>query len=388
MNTLNLKQNFDAVNFLRQYWQKEPVLLSGLIPNFRDVITAEELAGLACEEFIESRLVTEFTTGDWQLRNGPFAESDITTLPDTHWTLLVQAVDQWIDEVADIKKLFNFVPDWRIEDIMISYATAGGGVGPHFDYYDVFLLQGLGQRRWQVGSRCAADSSLRPGTDLRILRDFESIQEFQLNAGDALYVPPRYAHWGVAETESLCYSIGCRAPSFAEMIEGFSDFLIKDNDPAFRYEDTNLSPASRHGEIRPELVTPSFQLLLEQFSKKQKFISWFGCHVSQPKYPELINRPETAIAADEFADLLNSVTYLQRNSCSRFAFIESSEESVVLCFVDGAMMRFESPLLEYIARICGEQELDGDTLVDLAREPEIAELLRQLVNQGSLLLPE
>ncbi len=388
MNTLNLNQNFDAVNFLRQYWQKEPVLLTGLISNFRDVITAEELAGLACEEFIESRLVTEFATGDWRLRNGPFVESDITGLPDTNWTLLVHAVDQWIDEVADIKRLFNFIPDWRIEDIMISYATPGGGVGPHFDYYDVFLLQGLGQRRWQVGSRCAADSSLQAGTSLSILRDFESIQEFQLKEGDALYVPPRFPHWGVAETESLCYSIGFRAPSCAEMIEGFSDFLIKDSDSALRYEDSNLSPASRHGEIRAELLTPYFQLLLEQFNNKQKFIRWFGCYVCQPKYPELINGPETPIASEEFANLLGSVSYLRRNSCSRFAFIESSEEPVVLCFVDGVMMCFESSQIECIALICGKQELDSNTLVNLSREPEIAELLRQLLNQGSLLIPE
>ena len=142
MKPLQLNPTFNVDAFLKQNWQKKPVLLPKLVQNFSDAISAEELAGLACEEFIESRLISDFKQGEWLLKNGPFEESDFTSLPESNWTLLVQAVDQWVEAVADIKALFDFLPSWRIDDIMISFAAQGGGVGPHYDYYDVFLLQG------------------------------------------------------------------------------------------------------------------------------------------------------------------------------------------------------------------------------------------------------
>ncbi len=388
MKSLQLSQDFNADDFLKHYWQKKPVLFSGLINNFTDAISAEELAGLACEDFIESRLVTEFDKGNWQLRSGPFTETDFSKLPDSNWTLLVQAVDQWFEEVADIKTLFDFIPNWRIEDIMISYATPGGGVGPHFDYYDVFLIQGLGRRKWQVGAPCSAASKLKAGSELGTLQSFEATEQFQLNPGDALYIPPRFAHWGTAETESLCYSVGFRAPSVAEMIEGFSDFLIKEQDPGLRYQDGDLSAINRSGEIEAALLDSSFQMLAERFQQKQKFINWFGCYVSQPKYPELVQSLETPLSAKEFAMLLETGVVLQRNPSSRFAFIESQGNSSVLLFIDGATVKFALEHIENISLLCAALELDASILAELSLNPDMAELLRRLLNQGSLLLPE
>lgn len=130
MSKLRLRQSFDADAFLNQYWQQKPVLLSGLVDEFKDPVSPEELAGLACEELVESRLVKQSNADSWELSNGPFSEQDFTGLPDSNWTLLVQAVDQWFDDVADIMGLFDFIPSWRVDDLMISYATPGGGVGP------------------------------------------------------------------------------------------------------------------------------------------------------------------------------------------------------------------------------------------------------------------
>ncbi len=388
MSKLRLNQSFKAEDFLKQYWQQQPVLLRGLISEFEDPIPAEELAGLACEDLLESRLVNEFDAGNWQLRHGPFVESDFTSLPDSNWTVLVQAVDQWFDEVAEIKNLFNFIPSWRVEDLMISYATPGGGVGPHFDYYDVFLLQGQGQRRWQVGNRCAADSALRENSELGILQNFEAVNEYLLNPGDVLYIPPRFAHWGIAQSNSLCYSIGFRAPSVAEMMEGFSDFLIREQDPASRYEDKPPQLPKRTGEIDPPQLDASFQTLLSKFSDRSKFNHWFGCYVTQPKYPELIQPPEvTIVDQQELAKLSEQGLVLSKNPCSRFAFIESKTESCVLLFVDGAMVRFEPESLEAITSVCELSGFNPEAIQHLLKITGINELLRQLINQGSLQIP-
>lgn len=385
MSKRQLNAAFDSEEFLAQYWQKKPVLLSKLIPDFADSLTPEELAGLACEELVESRLVAEPQPGNWQLRHGPFEETDFTQLPESNWTLLVQAVDQWVADVADIKTLFNFLPSWRIDDIMISFAAQGGSVGPHYDYYDVFLLQGRGERNWKIGDRCDSDAKLIPGEELSLLQNFEATMEFNLTAGDALYVPPRFAHWGTATSDSLCYSIGFRAPSMAEMIEGFSDFIIKDQDPMQRYEDSDARVKMHSCEIRPELLDASYRQLTKRLAEKQKFAGWFGCYVSQPKYPELIQALGDELSPEDFAALLNDGVQLAKNPSSRFAFMESADEDCVFLFVDGAMVSFPMKQLSNIAGFCEAPEIIPGTPRELLADPEIAELLRRLLNQGSLL---
>ncbi|GJM12991.1 MAG: cupin [Pseudohongiella sp.] len=385
MSQRELNPDFDSADFLSRCWQKQPIFLPKLIPHFQDSLSAEELAGLACEELVESRIVTESKKNDWRLRNGPFEESDFTCLPDSNWTLLVQAVDQWVDDVADIKALFNFIPSWRIDDIMISFAAQGGSVGPHYDYYDVFLLQGKGERNWKVGEACNSDSELVSGAELRLLKDFEATMEFNLSAGDALYIPPRFAHWGTATSDSLCYSIGFRAPSVSEMIEGFSDFVSREQDPAQRYEDSKPQFPLRSSEIKTDMLDTSHRRLMESFSDKQHFAAWFGCYVSQPKYPELIEPLDKELSGADFSTLLREGVQLIKNPSSRFSFMESSEKNCVLLFVDGAMASLPMEQLSNIVELCEARGSVPGTADKLLKTPEIAELLRQLLNQGSLL---
>jgi 50S ribosomal protein L16 3-hydroxylase len=385
LSKLQLSTAFDSKEFLAQCWQKKPVLLSKFIPDFSDSLAPEELAGLACEELVESRLIMEHEPGKWQLRHGPFEESDFTQLPESNWTVLVQAVDQWVEDVADIKTLFTFLPSWRIDDIMISFAAQGGSVGPHYDYYDVFLLQGQGERNWKIGDRCDSDAELVRGEELSLLQNFEATKEFNLTVGDALYIPPRFPHWGTATSESLCYSIGFRAPSMAEMIEGFSDFIIKDQDPAQRYEDSDVEVELRSAEIKPELLDASYRQLTERLAQKQDFAGWFGCYVSQPKYPELIQPLEDELSWEDFSALLSDGVQLTKNPSSRFAFMESSAKDCVLLFVDGAMVSFSMKQLSNIVAFCEARETVPGTPSELLAEPEIAELLLRLLNQGSLL---
>lgn len=388
MSGLRLDPAFDAEEFKQLFWQKKPVLLPKLVENFADALSAEELAGLACEELVESRLITEFEKGNYLLRNGPFTEPDFTQLPSSNWTILVQAVDQWVDEIADLKRLFEFIPSWRIDDIMVSFAATGGSVGPHFDYYDVFLLQGAGKRNWKVGQRCDSNTKLLANSELSLLTNFAATMEFNLEAGDALYIPPRYAHWGIAKSDSLCYSIGFRAPSMAEMIEGFSDFIIKSQDPAQRFEDSEIHADQRSGEIRTSQLNSSFQRLFREFSDRDTFIAWFGCYVSQPKYPELIEPIENPFSSVELVSLLDTGVILRKNPSSRFAFIESTANSSVSMFVDGAMTTFPIEKSGAVAWLCESKHFELDGSAKFLADAEIAELLRQLLNQGSLLTSE
>ena len=196
---LRLPQGLDGETFLRDYWQKQPLLMPAALPTQSFTLTPDELAGLACEPQFESRLILEDEEGLWEVRQGPFAEADFAALPESHWTLLVQDVDKYVSDTVSLIEAFDVVPDWRIDDVMISYATDRGGVGPHSDAYDVFLMQASGRRRWRISDRHYAESDLLPGIDQRILARFHTAQEWVLEPGDVLYLPPGVAHWGTAE---------------------------------------------------------------------------------------------------------------------------------------------------------------------------------------------
>ena len=241
---LQLLGGITAREFLRDYWQKKPLLIRQAIPDFESPIDADELAGLALEEEVESRLVIEHGERPWELRRGPFAEDAFGALPEREWTLLVQAVDQFVPEVAELLEQFRFLPSWRIDDVMISFAAPGGSVGPHFDNYDVFLLQAQGKRNWKIGQMCNSESPLLQHADLRILAEFEESAEWVLEPGDMLYLPPRLAHFGIAEDDCMTYSVGFRAPSAAEVLTHFTDFLAQYLTDEERYTDADAQPVS------------------------------------------------------------------------------------------------------------------------------------------------
>lgn len=381
MKINELAADFDKAEFLANYWQKKPVLIRQLVPGFVDPLTPEELAGCALEDQVESRLITEFEPDRFELRNGPFVESDFTSLPTSHYTLLVQAMDQWFDEVAELRRRFDFVPSWRVDDVMISYACEGGGVGPHFDNYDVFLLQGQGQRRWRIGQHCDADTPLREGAPLRLLEAFDTAEDFILNAGDALYVPPKVAHWGVSLDESLCYSIGFRAPSEGEMIEGFSDFLIRSDSGDTRYTDPRPAVPTDVNELLGASLDPSFEALRAKLDNPSLFRRWFGCHVTQPKYPELIE-PLDAASVQIIEAAMEDASSLSHHPASRFVFMREPNEAWL--FVDGNAVAFASNLGESLSRLCNSTPLRDEELDLFLKKPEMRELLLELLKQGSL----
>ena len=222
---LALLGGLTPAQFMRRHWQKKPFLVRQAVPHFKPPVLRSELFALAAQEGVESRLV-QLAKGAWKLRHGPFARRSLPGLQQPDWTLLVQGVDLHNDAVHALMQQFRFVPEARLDDLMISYATNGGGVGPHFDSYDVFLLQAHGQRRWRIGRQ--KDLALRDDIPLKVLAQFEPEEEFVLEPGDMLYLPPRYAHDGIAEGECMTYSIGFRAPARAELAQELLVRLAED----------------------------------------------------------------------------------------------------------------------------------------------------------------
>ncbi|CAD7840514.1 MAG: FIG002776: hypothetical protein [Olavius algarvensis Gamma 3 endosymbiont] len=261
-------QGFDTEEFVSQYWQKKPCVLRQVLVDFESPVSPEELAGLACEEDVHCRLVIEQDgSSPWQLRYGPFEDKDFLELPETHYSLLVSECEKWLPELGELLDQFDFIPDWRIDDLMLSYAPQHGSVGPHVDEYDVFLLQALGSRRWQYTESRVEDPQLIPNLDLAILRDFDPDQDIVLNPGDMLYLPPGCAHHGVALERCMTYSIGFRAPDAVTTFESFALEIERLGANVPRYSDPELELNRHKAEITDLEISRFKALTIELFEQ-------------------------------------------------------------------------------------------------------------------------
>ena len=377
---LQLLGGITAREFLRDYWQKKPLLIRQAIPDFESPIDADELAGLALEEEVESRLVIEHGERPWELRRGPFAEDAFSTLPEREWTLLVQAVDQFVPEVAELLEHFRFLPSWRIDDVMISFAAPGGSVGPHFDNYDVFLLQAQGKRNWKIGQMCNAESPLLQHADLRILAEFEESAEWVLEPGDMLYLPPRLAHFGIAEDDCMTYSVGFRAPSAAEVLTHFTDFLSQYLTDEERYTDADAQPATDPHQIQGDALDRLKSLLAEHMSDERMLLTWFGQFMTEPRYPELVAGEE--LGEEDFVNSLQDGAILVRNPSARMAWSEVDDD--VLLFASGQSRYLPGKLRELLKLICAADALHAENLAPWLADEDGRDLLCELVKQGSL----
>ncbi len=236
--------------FLRDYWQKRPLLIRNAFAGLVTPLSPEDLAGLACEEGALSRLIRHHRRRDrWSVRHGPFAETDFPGLPKKDWTLLVQDVDKWDPDVRALLAHFDFLPRWRIDDVMVSFAAPGGSVGAHVDQYDVFLLQAQGTRRWQIDARPNPPTAFRDDVELKLLREFRPSHDWLLAPGDMLYLPPGVPHHGVAMDACLTLSVGMRAPSAGELVGDLADHLLERLPDSLRYADPDLALPADDAEI-------------------------------------------------------------------------------------------------------------------------------------------
>jgi 50S ribosomal protein L16 3-hydroxylase len=371
--------DFDVDTFLRDYWQKKPLLIRNPWAIWQNPLSPDELAGLACEPEVESRLVIG-DQGNLAVEHGPLAEARFATLGQEPSTLLVQAVDHHVPEVAALITPFRFIPNWRIDDVMVSYATDGGGVGPHYDQYDVFLIQGHGRRRWRVGQLCNADSTLLPHEDLRLLTDFEATDEWLLEPGDILYLPPRFAHDGVAVGDDcMTYSIGFRAPARSELIAHFVDDLIAEMEDDDRYDDPQLPTQTNPGEITAEALAKLHAMIIDKLGDPKTFTRWFGVYNSTPKNPELDWAPEQAMTGNEMRELLAAGATLTRNPANRFSYVQ---QIPMLLFVDGECFECRDEVADFAKSLCAADSVAVGP--EFAKSAAITALIMQLVNQGSL----
>ncbi len=417
--------------FLRDYWQKRPLLIRGMFPGGVDAVAPDDLAGLACEEAALSRIVIRSPATSssrpgngrdpapgtekndrWTLRNGPFRERDFARLPKTRWTLLVQDVDKWDMDVAALLDGFAFLPAWRIDDVMVSYATDGGGVGPHVDQYDVFLLQGVGYRRWSIDAqpRAFAPAAFRDDSELKLLREFAPTHAWLLDPGDALYLPPGVAHDGVAMGECTTYSVGMRAPSRAELLFDFTEFLAEPLTEDDRYIDPDLTPARATGEIdaaalaRVRRALPLFDFVAQRYqrpspAKRERggpfaaangeakssiddatLAHWFGRFITRYRSAQIVAAPGREIGMAELRRRLPKSTIL-RNPFSRFAWRRDGREAEL--FAAGEALRCPTTLARLLA---AEREIDGTTLAGFTENPRALATLKALLDAGHLQL--
>ena len=377
---LQILGGISAREFLRDYWQKKPLLIRQAIPSFESPVSPDELAGLSLEEEVESRLVIEHGDSPWELRRGPFSEDTYQNLPERDWTLLVQAVDQLVPEVAELIEHFRFLPNWRIDDVMISFAAPGGGVGPHFDNYDVFLLQAQGQRRWRVGQMCDGDSPMLQHADLRILADFQGTDEWVLEPGDMLYLPPRLAHFGIAEDACMTYSLGFRAPSAAEVLTHFTDFLAQFLPDEERYSDADLTPTDDPYQIQSDALDRLRAMLTEHMGDERLLLTWFGQFMTEPRYPESVQGPD--IEEHALLAALEDGAVLIRNLSARLAW--SEVDIGLLMFASGQSRLLPSHLKDLLKLICSADAIHAENLAPWLNDEDGRNLVWQLVKQGSL----
>ncbi len=287
--------------FLRDYWQKKPLLIRQAVPAFGGLLTPQQLIALACTEDVQARLVTQ-QRGQFGLQHSPFDPRDFDGFGKSRWTVLVQGVNHHLPEAAALLKHFDFIPHARLDDLMVSYAPKGGGVGPHFDSYDVFLLQGLGHRRWQISTQ--ADRTLIEGAPLRILCDFKVEQEWVLEAGDMLYLPPHCAHNGIAEDDCMTYSIGFRTPAYQELAEQFLVYLQDRICVDGMYADPDLKTQKHPSEISAAMLRQAEQAIRQVRWDKEDIANFLGCYLSEPKPHIFFDAPERPLSPAKFRQAL------------------------------------------------------------------------------------
>ncbi|WP_049622865.1 cupin domain-containing protein [Frateuria defendens] len=366
--------------FLRDYWQKRPLLVRHAFPGFQPPIAPEDLAGLACEEGALSRLIVHDAARErWKVKTGPLAEADFARTGDANWTLLVQDVDKWDADVAALLEPFAFLPSWRVDDIMISYAEPGGGVGAHVDQYDVFLIQGQGLRHWAISTDPDAPRDVRPDVELKQLAHFEPTHEWLLEPGDLLYLPPGVPHDGVAfGGPCMTFSVGMRAPSQAELTGDLADYLAERLPDELRYADPDLAPAKAPGEIdRAALARVKAALPFAAALDEDTLRDWFGRFITRYRLAQQPAAPARPPGEAALRKQLDAGAELLRHPWTRLAWSRGRRGATL--FANGEAWPAPPALA---ARLCAQRAL---RLEASPGEAELA-LLHALVEGGHLVL--
>lgn len=404
--------------FLREYWQKRPLLIRGAFSGFQPPLSPDDLAGLACMEGALARIIlrgdgkakslgsgfraarghgmttkrnsslprkrepSDFSS-TWQVRSGPFDESAFAQLPGSNWTLLVQDVDKWDADTAALLDHFRFIPSWRVDDVMISYATDGGGVGAHVDQYDVFLLQGLGQRRWSINTRPNPPTAFRENVELKLLERFSPTHTWMLEPGDMLYLPPGVPHDGVAVGECTTFSIGMRAPATGELLFDFAAHLAETLPESQRFADPDLQAARDPGEIDDAALRRARRALgpVAAALDDEAFADWFGAFVTRYRVAQVAAPRKLHIDRATLAERLPHAS-LEHDPWSRFAWRRHGRGARL--YVAGNV--FDAPIAWAKALASGPRRIDGSRLAQLPEAIPGVALIAALIDAGHVTL--
>ncbi|HEU4856048.1 MAG TPA: cupin domain-containing protein [Rhodanobacteraceae bacterium] len=380
--------------FLRDYWQKRPLLVRNAFPDFAPPLSPDDLAGLACMEGALARIVMHapparraartprhHNDGNWTLRSGPFDDATFAKLPERDWTLLVQDVDKWDTDTAGLLDHFDFIPSWRIDDVMISYAADRGGVGAHVDQYDVFLLQGLGQRRWSIDARPDPPTAFRDDVELKLLREFRPSHTWLLESGDMLYLPPGVPHDGVADGECTTFSIGMRAPAAGELLFDFAAHVAETLPECRRFADPDLRPAQNAGEIDADALRRARRTLgaVAAVLGDDAFADWFGTFITRYRAARVATPRTRPIDRAQLATRLAQARF-HRDPWSRFAWRKRGRAARLYVAGQG----FDAPIAWARELASGAREFPGQSLAKLPQAAGGIALLASLIDAGHL----
>lgn len=378
---LDVLGGITAEQFLAEYWQKKPLLVRNALPEIANILEPSDVMELALDENISARLIKQKDRdpNQWSVKSSPLLKADFQKMPKL-WTLLVQAVDHYSFDLAELWKKFPFIPQWRRDDIMVSYAPKGGSVGKHFDFYDVFLVQGYGHRRWQLGQMCDAETEFVPGQPLKLLPEMDVNFDEVLAPGDLLYVPPGLSHYGVAEDDCLTFSFGFRMPNISDMMDRVSDKFSDNQLLKNPLQDLIRDQISPIGQItQPELEYLKAELLA-QLHNSTVLEDAIMSLMSEPKYPDNIPEAEE-IGTGDLEDALDQGYQLILEPASRLLYTEEDGELLFWANGEGLYISDEfAPILKQIA--------DGE-LVELNEDlyhEDILEDVAQLLNDSVLML--
>jgi len=365
--------------FLSEYWQKKPLLVRAAAGAFESPLTPAAFKELATRPDAQVRLVLE-EGGDypWQLVEGPFRASELDPVPASVWSMLIQEVDQQHAGVRALWQYLDFLPTWRLDDIMVSLASDRGGVGAHIDEYDVFLLQGYGQRRWLIGGEPVEDETLVEDLDVRILATFEPTYDWLVEPGDLVYLPPRYAHHGIAVGECMTYSLGCRAPSAADVLGGLLEEALMALPEGERYSDPDLRPATAPGALSPDAVAWARQLVQRVAAEAERPL---GRLLTEPRRQSEIDVEPVDMTPHALMQALASGGRLAAPARYQSQYMVAAP--VLIWFLRGEEIELDAALEPMVAAI---GRVHGARAEDIPAGSDVRTLLADLVSEGALIL--
>lgn len=370
-----------AEQFLAEYWQKKPLLVRNGLPEIVGLLEPQDVQELALEEHASARLIRQKdrNPNEWHVKSSPLTKGDFQKLPKL-WTLLVQAVDHYSFDLSELWKKFPFIPQWRRDDIMVSYAPKGGSVGKHFDFYDVFLVQGHGHRRWQLGQMCDVNTAFVPNQPLKLLPEIDVQFDEVLAPGDLLYVPPGMAHYGVAEDDCLTFSFGFRMPNVAGMMERISDQFSANTLLQNPVVDITRKHISQIGEINATELSHLKDLVLAQLKDSSALDAAIMSYMSEPKYPD--NIPEAdEIEADDLKEILHEGYEVLLEPASRLLYTE--QNGTLNFWGNGEVLFIAEPFEQKLKAIANGESLPFDSQFN---DDETLENVAHLLNESILML--